>query len=222
MEYTIKWGVEFPRYVLNNYVLRETFKTMLNPYLCKSLTDNERNTITDIILSGKNLSQSSIKNKIPYGSSLKSFADGCKKVLFAMKSLDFNMSRLEELAKENVKLKNENSVLHQELELATLGKTYVNKNTIDYLSESFSLENLFSVRMFNATKRLGINNIYELSNFRRSDVQKYQNIGKKTVDALEELLKDNKMDWKPEDASWIGRIELAETNTTESSSEKTS
>lgn len=197
IKYTIQWGTEFPRYVMGNHILRETFKTMLNPVFCKSLNKNERNMMMSVIINGDNIRQGSIENRISIGTASMSFINGCKKVLFAMKSFNFNATRMQELAQENAKLEIENDILSDKLNVLTQGQTPMERQNIDYLAKSFSDSGL-SVRMYNALKRIGVNNLYELSNLHRSDVEKFQNIGQKTIDGLEGLLQYNNLGWKPE------------------------
>lgn len=55
-----------------------------------------------------------------------------------------------------------------------------------------------SVRLENLFKAMDIKTLFEISQkYSRKDAAKYQNVGKKTLDQLEELLKENGLTWKP-------------------------
>ena len=198
IEYKSKWGTEFPDYVAKNSFLREIFKTIMNPIFTKSLNETERNVLPEFILNGKNFAQCADIFDISYSNANISLINGCKKILYEMKNMNFNITRLVELAKENVKLEYENKILIHKLNSLTQGKeTPIEEKTIEVLAQPFDEYNL-SVRVKHLLNDMGVKNLYDLSTFRRSSTEKFRNAGKKTIDVLEQLLHQNGLDWKKE------------------------
>lgn len=198
LEYKIKWGTEFPDYVVKNNILRDVFKMLLNPVICKTLNVNERNIITEIVLNAKTLGESALIHGMSTEQARRFFVRGIRDVLENLQSLDFNLNKLEELSKENSKLKFENSIFKNKLKILTKEQDKTEYKHLDSLSKPFSDFNL-PARVMGLLNRMESRNLYDLSKFRRSEVEKYQNAGTKTIDALEILLRQNNLDWEKEE-----------------------
>ena len=197
MSYKARWGTEFPDYVAKNSILREMFKCLINPPFINTLSEIQKNIITQVFINGKNMREvCTIINK-DYRYTNSTFNRVCKKVLHKVKSIDFNLSRLEELAKENVKLESENNILNSKLEYFVDYTTPVQSENVDVISKSFTEYN-FNPRVLGILHRMEAKNLYDLCKFKRSDVSKFQNAGKKSIDFLEDLLRKNGLDWKKE------------------------
>lgn len=200
LEYTKEWGIEFPNFIMRNFFLREIFKIMSNRAFTKKINENQKIMLEEFFLNRKtitDISQSlNIKNH-PTANTY--FYNACKRVFYAMKSFDFNANRLEELAKENTKLISENRLLSESLKIyqdkeKKTDNPKIEKQSIDVLATSFS-ENVLPVRVIKLLERMEVKNLYELSKWKRSNVEKFRDAGKKTIDALENLLRENKLTW---------------------------
>ena len=197
IRYNAQWDISFSDYISKNHFFREILKQIINPFFCKSLNGNEINVITNVIIDGKSISDYAKINNITNEWARQNFINGFKKIYYETKLMNFNLSRLTELSKENVMLISQNKILIDRLNFLTKGETPIQEQDAETLSKSFDVRNI-STRVKNLLNRIGANNLHELSKFMRSDVEKYRDAGEKTIDALEKLLKNNGLDWKEE------------------------
>lgn len=196
-EYKLNWSTEFPNFVAKNHFLREIFKIIMNYNFSGSLKEKQRLVMEGIILNNKNIQQLSEELNISHQNSSHTFHEGCKRMFYQISMLDFNLSRLEELTKENIQLKLENNVLVERVSEFTKEEIPIEKQKIEHLSKTITDSNM-SVRILGLLKRMEVKTLYDLTMFTRNEVEKYRNVGKKTIDGVESLLKQHGFDWKKE------------------------
>jgi len=196
-EYKLQYGISFPDFVAKNYFLREIFKMMLNPVLTNNLTDEEKIMLDEIILGNKNISDASkIVNKHQAkGSAI--FKKACKKVFYAINRYNINVTNIERLAKENTSLESENKLLTKKLK--NKNNQVVTANELKAISSN-PRDIGAPVRVISLMNIREIPNLYELSQFKRSDLAKVRNTGKKTLDMVEEVLKQFGLKLLPENS----------------------
>lgn len=197
VEYKLKWGSEFPDLVAKNHFLTEIFKVIMRYDFSSSLKEKQKLIIEEVIFNRKTISQISKELNVSHENCRTSFYDGCKRMFYQISMLNFNLSRLSELSQENIKLQLENNILIERLSEFTKESTPIEKQNIENLSQTFNDDNL-SVRTAKLLNRMEVKTLYDLSLFTRSEVEKYRNVGKKTINGLESLLKQYGLDWKKE------------------------
>ena len=201
------WDNEFADFVARNYMLGSIIKHVFNSTLMlKGLKENEKDLISRILFERKNLSIASKELGIHRENARRIFVVGCKRLLFQLKIMETQMGSLEVLAKESIRLKSENKVLLSKLneEIAKNSGVIISESHISALSRQLEsaipiLGSNLAVRVEALIKQLRAETLSDVTKYRRTDIEKYRNVGKKTIDALEILLINNGLGFKEEE-----------------------
>jgi hypothetical protein len=115
-------------------------------------------------------------------------------------------NEIEDLKYENGELKKENEMFKRRFDALTAeDKMFCGQ--VDVLKERI-IEFDFDVRAMNALRSVDVNTMEELIQFSRNDLMRFRNIGKKSVDKIEELLKkyNLKLNDKSRYKQWLKKI----------------
>jgi hypothetical protein len=206
------WSAEFADFVARNYMLGSIIHHVFNSTLMmRGLKEAERDIINRILFQRKGLSIVSKEVGMHPEQVRRVFTVGCKRLLFQLKMLETQMGSAEMLAKENVQLKLENRVLLKKLNeaIAVNSGVEISEPEISVLSRQLQsaipvLGTNLAVRVEGLIKELRAETLSDITKYRRSDIEKYQNVGKKTIDALELILINNGLGFQQEEL-FIGK-----------------
>lgn len=206
------WNNEFADFVARNYMLGIIIKHVFNStMMIKGLGEKEKDIIERILFQRKGLNVVSKEIGSHPEIVRRFFNIGCKRFLFQLKMMETQMGSLEGLAKESVRLKAENKVLLSKLneEIVKNSGVVISEPQINILSRQLDsvipiLGSNIAVRVEALIKELHAETLSDVTKYRRSDIEKYRNVGKKTIDALELLLINHGLRFKDEELL-IGR-----------------
>lgn len=198
------WDNEFADFVARNYMFREIIKYVFNSTMMDGISGTDKDVIDIILFRHKNLNTASIKLQTTPENTRRMFVVACKRLLFQLKLIDGQMKTSVELIKENAKLKSENKVLLDRLNEGRFIPETISEPDISVLARQINsmfpiLGHNAMVRVKSFIKLLHAENLNDLTKYRRSDIEKYRGVGRKTVNALEILLINNGLKFKDEE-----------------------
>lgn len=122
-----------------------------------------------------------------YGRGIRQFRKNIAKAINEYEQMKKFFEEMEDIKRENKELKEENEIFKRRFDALTSEDKMI-CGQIDVLKQRI-INFDFDVRSMNALRDAEINTMEELVQFSRDDLMKFRNIGKGSIDKIEELLK---------------------------------
>ena len=188
-QYTIEWNSSFANY----FGIRESIKLIFSKLLDDEqslLTQRETDILRLVLLEDKKPEEIAEKFTLTTSRIRHIFQNSIKRLSVKLNNLGEKLSLSYSLQEEVNALKSKLGEYEEEQNKMTVLPLKI-KKTLSVNLKSFNL----SARTINILDNADIETVADLARMKRTDFLKFRNAGKKSVDELEELLKDNGLTW---------------------------
>lgn len=188
----LKWNSKFPDHLVRSTCIQDMMQCLIKVASPGLLDKKEQEVFT--LMTVRNLEPADIASTMDCTKQhvYKLLSEAVPKMELRIQELTEGFKQVDELLRENALLKEENELLKR-----------LTNNVQGRMPNNLSLQqvNLFagdiSVRMENLFKAMDVKTLFEVSQrYTRREAAKFRNVGQKTLDQLQDLLKENGLTWK--------------------------
>lgn len=203
-EHSFKRNLEFPDFVARNHMVTEVIKYVFNSTLLSKMPKKGADIIIKMLFEKRSFKDIAAELGYVDQSVRNTMIVACKRAIFELKAMENRMKMLDSVFDENIRLRSENKVLLDRLNETVAPEKKITEEEVSLLSKQIkstpvSLGANSIKRVYNFLDQIEATSLNDLVKYKRSDIQKFRNIGSKTLEAIESLLKANGLRFKPED-----------------------